>query len=32
LAARREGLKALGLAALLNAFLFGLFFAVATPC
>ena len=32
LAARREGLKALGLAVLLNAFLFSLFFAVATPC
>lgn len=32
LAARRDGFKALGLAALLNAFLFGLFFAVATPC
>jgi hypothetical protein len=32
LATRRDGLKALGLAALLNALLFGLFFAVATPC
>jgi hypothetical protein len=31
LAAQHNGLKALGLAALLNAFLFGLFFAVATP-
>jgi hypothetical protein len=32
LAARGDGLKALGLAALLNAFLFSLFFAFATPC
>jgi hypothetical protein len=31
LAAQRDGLKALGLAALLNAFLFSLFFAFATP-
>src|ERR1035437_8469170 len=32
LAVRREGLKVLGLAVLLNAFLFSLFFAFATPC
>jgi hypothetical protein len=32
LAARRDGLKVLGLAVLLNALLFSVFFALATPC